>query len=192
MPALDFVLNQVSLLQMAEGSTEIFQEMSFYKYLYFLKKQCAGPVSLVSETNSGNSEKKTLCLQSACVCARACLCLKALKCSCHGNTSCLSTVLPWCLQWLLLHRTSLERGQTCHSSENCTLLTVILTLSLVLFLCGPQRSQKRVGDTSANRSFPSSCVVLPHITVGVQMNFDRKYWIQDLISVLSTAYCKAQ
>lgn len=35
MLALDFVLSQVSLLQMVEASTEI-QEMLFYKYLYFL------------------------------------------------------------------------------------------------------------------------------------------------------------
>lgn len=38
MPVLDFVLNQVSLLQTVEGLTEILQEMSFLKYLYFLKK----------------------------------------------------------------------------------------------------------------------------------------------------------
>lgn len=64
------------------------------------------------------------------------------------------------------------------------LLAGILTLSLDLFLCGPQRSQKKVKDTSAKWSFPSSCVVLPHITAKVQLNFDRKCWMQALVSLL--------
>lgn len=90
------------------------------------------------------------------------------------------TLVPWEYQ-LSVHSSPLvpavpapaqdfpEWGQrhTCHCSGSCMLLTLILTLSLPLFLCGPRRSQKTGGDTSANWSFPLSCVVLPHITVKV-------------------------